>query len=121
MRIGCRDHALARPLSSFCAFVLFALASASASAVDYYNAVITGVGIAAGESLVRFTIDKDPYLILTTGEYSGEQLKRLTAMLLTAYSTQTPVHLVRSAEATSASTYHYSDVTFISLGSRTWD
>jgi hypothetical protein len=121
MNADTKERAIAHPIVSILGLILFVLTSASASAVDYYNTVITGVGMAAGEDVVRFTIDKDPYLILTTGDYSGEQLKRLTAMILSAYSTQTPDHLVRSAEATSASTYHYSNVIFISLGARTWD
>lgn len=107
-------------MKGFLPILLLCVFFSSAKTVDYYDVVITGVGISAGDENLRFTIDKDPYVILTTAAFSGEQLKRLTAMILAAYTSQTPVKLVRNQES-SAPTLHYSDLAYLSLGTRTWD
>jgi hypothetical protein len=120
LRVDAKKHRALRRLF-ICGCALLSSVSTQASAVDYYDAVITGVGIAPGEDRIRFTIDKDPNLILTTNDFTGEQLKRLTAMILSAYNAQTPIHMVRSSEASSSPAYHYSNVIFLSLGTRTWD
>lgn len=101
--------------------LLLGVFATNVNAVDYHDTVITGVGISAGDNHLRFTIDKDPYVILTTSAFSGEQLNRLAAMILAAYASQTPVKLVRSQESSSSTTLHYSDLAYLSLGTRTWD
>jgi hypothetical protein len=88
----------------------------SAHAVDYADAYVTGVGIVAGEDQIRFTIDKDPNAIMTTTSFTGEQLKRLVAMVLAAYTAQTPVKFVRSGESSSSSTRHYVNVLVFNAG-----
>jgi hypothetical protein len=99
-----------------------AFASFSANAVDYYNTRITGVGIGGpSEDYIRFTIDQDANAIFTTQGYSGEQLKRVAALIYAAYTSQSPIYMVRSSESSSSGVRHYTQLTFISLESRTWD
>ena len=100
------------------AVLLFA---ANAHAVDYVNVKITGIGIVAGEEHIRFTIDQDPNVIFRTNQYSGEQLKRLVALVMAAYTAQSPVYLIRSTESTSSTQRHYADVTIVSVGAYTFD
>lgn len=97
------------------------LFAANAHAVDYVNVKITGIGIVAGEDHIRFTIDQDPNVIFRTHQYSGEQLKRLVALVMAAYTAQSPVYLIRSTESTSSGQRHYADVTIVSVGSYTFD
>lgn len=100
------------------AVLLFA---ANAHAVDYINVRITGIGIVAGEEHIRFTIDQDPNVIFRTNQYSGDQLKRLVALVMAAYTAQSPVYLVRSNENTSSSQRHYVDALIVSVGTYTFD
>jgi len=101
--------------------VALLMVSMQAKAVDYFNVTITGVGQDSTNDYLRFTIDQDPNVILTTQGMSGDLLKRMTALILTAYSTQTLVYFLRSAEASSSTSAHYSPVQFVSLGRRTHD
>ncbi|HWL73155.1 MAG TPA: hypothetical protein VNQ74_04715, partial [Burkholderiaceae bacterium] len=87
--------------------IVLIAAISSAQAVDYTNAVITGVGLSSGDGNLRFTIDKDPNAIFTTNQFTGEQLKRVTALILAAYHAQSPVAFIRSTESSSASVRHY--------------
>jgi hypothetical protein len=110
-----------RMMSALIGSAVLACFATNASAVDYADAIITGVGISPGDNGLRFTIDKDPYVILRTTDYAGEDLQRVTALILAAYTSQLPVKFVRSQESSSTTTLHYSDLAFISLGARTWD
>ena len=97
------------------------LFTTSAHAVDYLNTKITGIGLVTGEEHVRFTIDADPNVIFRTNQYSGEQLKRLVALLMSAYTAESSVAFIRSAESSSASQRHYTDVLILTVGSYTFD
>ena len=97
------------------------LFSTSAHAVDYLDARITGIGVVAGEDGVRFTIDKDPNVIFRTHQYTGEQLKRLVALIMAAYTAESPVNFIRSSESSSSSQRHYTDVLILTVGSYTFD
>lgn len=97
------------------------LFTTSAYAVDYQNVKITGIGIVAGEDHVRFTIDQDPNAIFRTNQYSGEQLKRLVALVIAAYTAESTVAFIRSSENSSASQRHYTDLLILSVGSYTFD
>jgi hypothetical protein len=101
--------------------LLLAGFATNASAVDYADAIITGVGMAPGDNGLRFTIDKDPYVIFRTTDFTGEDLQRVTALIIAAYTAQTPVKFIRSQETSSSTVLHYSDLSFISLGTRTYD
>ena len=101
--------------------VVLIAAMANAQAVDYNNAVITGVGLSSGDGNLRFTIDKDPNVIFVTTQFTGEQLKRITALVLSAYHAQSTVAFIRSTEASSSAIRHYAGVTDISLSTYTWD
>lgn len=101
--------------------VLALLFTTNAHAVDYLDAKITGIGLVAGEDNVRFTIDRDPNVIFTTNQYSGEQLKRLVALLMSAYTAESPVAFIRSAESSSSSQRHYSNVLILTVGTYTFD
>lgn len=46
---------------------------------------ITGIGISTAENYVRFTIDQDPNVILTTDAFDPEQAKHLTALIIAAH------------------------------------
>lgn len=105
----------------FIQIVLLMSLSGAANAVDYYNVQVTGIGISEATDNVRFTIDKDPAVIFTTQSFQGESLKRLVALLYAAYTAQSPIYFIRSGEATSSTTPHYTNVSFISVGARTWD
>lgn len=100
------------------AFLLF---TTSAHAVDYIDARITGIGIVAGEDHIRFTIDKDPNAIFRTNQFTGEQLKRLVALLIASYTTEAPIYLIRSSENSSSSPRHYTDLVVLSIGSYAFD
>jgi hypothetical protein len=97
------------------------LAALPAHAVDYYNARITGIGISVGEDQIRFTIDADVNVIFTTSGFTGEQHKRVVALIYAAYAAQSPLYMIRSIEATSSPTPHYSQLAHISVEKRTWD
>lgn len=100
------------------AFLLF---TTSAHAVDYLDARITGIGIVAGEDHIRFTIDKDPNAIFRTNQFTGEQLKRLVALLIASYTAESPIYMVRSSESSSSSQRHYTDLVILSVGTYTFD
>ncbi len=102
-------------------FLALSLLASSAYAVDYTNAKVTGVGIFSGEDGIRFTIDRDPNAVFRTTQYTGEQLKRLVALVMTAYTSQAPVFLIRSSESSSSTVRHYTDLTVLSVGSQTYD
>lgn len=95
---------------------LFFFAS-SAHAVNYNDARITSVGIVAGEDRIRFTIDRDPNVIFLTDRFSGEQLKRLVALVMTAYTSQSKIYFIQSAESSSAAVRHYTDLITLNVGS----
>jgi hypothetical protein len=97
------------------------LVAANAQAVDYLDAKITGIGIVAGEEHIRFTIDKDPNAIFVTNQFSGEQLKRLVALITAAYMAESSIYMVRSAESSSSTQRHYTNVLVVSIGSYTFD
>lgn len=97
------------------------LFTTSAHAVDYLDAKVTGIGIVAGEDHIRFTIDKDPNAIFRTNLYTGEQLKRLVALVMASYTAESPIYLVRSSESSSSSQRHYTDVVILSVGTYTFD
>lgn len=97
------------------------LFAGNAHAVDYLNVKITGIGLVSGEDYIRFTIDQDPNVILVTTDFSGEQLKRLVALVTAAYTAESPIALVRSDESTSSSQRHYAEVTILSIGTYTFD
>jgi hypothetical protein len=112
------------PSSKFKSLYLAAaltLVASDAYAVDYFDAKVTGIGIAAGETRIRFTIDKDPNAIFLTDSFGGDELKRLVGLLLSAYAAQSPVFMIRSSETASAGVLHYTNVVFVSVGARTWD
>lgn len=101
--------------------IAFLLLASSAQAVDYFDARVTGIGVVAGEDKIRFTIDKDPNVVFTTDQYTGEQLKRLVAVVTAAYVAQSPVYLIRSSESSSSTTRHYTHVTIFSVGAYQFD
>src|SRR5689334_4752227 len=101
-------------------FVVLSALSVTAHAMNYSDAVITGVGVATSDTVFRFTIDRDPNVILTI-DGSNDQAKRLIALVTAAYLSQSPVKLVQSVESSSSSTLHYVGCTFVSVGTRTWD
>jgi hypothetical protein len=101
--------------------LLAVLFTTNAHAVDYLDAKITGIGLVAGEGHVRFTIDKDPNAIFRTSSYSGEQLKRLVALLMSAYTAESAVAFIRSSEGSSSSPRHYTDVLILTVGTYTFD
>jgi hypothetical protein len=103
------------------ACLLALLFTTHAHAVDYLDARITGIGLVAGEEHVRFTIDKDPNAIFRTNSYSGEQLKRLVALLMTAYTAESPVAFIRSSDNSISSQRHYTDVLILTVGTYTFD
>lgn len=102
-------------------FAVLVLLSSGAYAVNYSDVKITGIGMAPSDDRIRFTIDKDPNVIFLTDLYSGEQLKRLIALVMTAYTTQSTVTFIQSSEASSSSPRHYTNVVSISMGSYTFD
>lgn len=101
--------------------LLLIAAISNAHAVDYLDARITGIGLSAADGNLRFTIDKDPNVVFVTSQFTGEQLKRVTALVLSAYHAQSPVAFIRSSESSSSSTRHYTTVSDISLSTHTWD
>lgn len=101
-------------------FTLLAISN-YANAVDYLNTKITGVGLVYNENHIRFTIDKDPNVVLLTRQATGAQHERMVSLILAAYASGSPVAFVRSVESTSSTTKHYSDVLMIEIGSITHD
>jgi hypothetical protein len=97
------------------------LACSAANAVDYYDAKITGVGESTATDYMRFTIDKDPNVILTTEAFTPEQRKRVSALIMAAYLAQSPVFYVRTSDTAPSTTSHYAQLLFLSVGTRTWD
>lgn len=97
------------------------LLSATANAVDYTDVKITGIGLVAGEDHIRFTIDKDPNAIFVTNQFSGEQLKRLVALVTTSYAAESPIYFIRSSESSSAGQRHYTNVLILSIGTYTFN
>jgi hypothetical protein len=108
-------------MRKFIVFVAMLAASTNAIAVDYRDARVTGVGLAHADGLLRFTIDKDPNVIFVTDNFTGEQLKRVIALILSAYHAQSPVEFIRSEESASSSVRHYTSLVDVSLGTYTWD
>jgi hypothetical protein len=102
-------------------FLAFLVAAANAHAVDYLDAKITGIGIVAGEDHIRFTIDKDPNAIFVTNQFSGEQLKRLVALITAAYTAESPIYMVRSSDNSISTQRHYTNVLVVSIGAYTFD
>jgi predicted methyltransferase MtxX (methanogen marker protein 4) len=107
-------------MKSYICFILLAMSS-SASAVEYLNTKITGVGLAHNENFIRFTIEKDPNVVLLTRQVTGEQHARMVSLILAAYAAGAPVAFVRSSESTSSTTRHYSDVLTLEIGAITHD
>lgn len=97
------------------------LLSSKAYAIDYYNAKVTGIGIVAGENRIRFTIDKDPNVIFLTDQFTGDQLNKLTSMVLAAHAAQSSVYLIRTTETANNTTRHYENVTIFTLGTYTFN
>jgi len=89
----------------------------SAHAVDYWDAKITGIAIVHNETHIRFTIDKDENVVLTTEGFTGDQHKHMVALVMTAYTAQSPVRFIRSGESTSSPIKHYANAVSISVGS----
>lgn len=102
-------------------FFALLVAVANAQAVDYFNARIAGVRLSAADGNLRFTIDKDPNAIFVPNQFSGEQLKRVVALVLSAYHAQSTVAFIRGADAVSSGVRHYTGVSDISIGAYTWD
>lgn len=101
-------------------FIIFCIAM-KAHAVDYQNVKVTGVGVVAADGRLRFTIDKAPNVIFLTDQYADEQLKRLSSLIITAYTTQSTVYLIRSSESISPATRHYELINTFMLGTYTID
>src|SRR6186713_2194326 len=99
------------------ALCLFAPAS---YALDYWDTHITGVGLVVGEDHIRFTIDADPAVVLTTQQFTGEQLKRVVALIYAAYTSQTPVKFERSSDNSPSTTKHYAQVQVLNVGEYTF-
>lgn len=99
----------------------FLLVAANAQAVDYLDAKITGIGIVAGEDHIRFTIDKDPNAIFVTHQFSGEQLKRLVALITAAYTAESPIYMIRSSDNVISTQRHYTNVLIVSIGTYAFD
>ncbi|MGH8175661.1 MAG: hypothetical protein ACREV5_05305, partial [Steroidobacter sp.] len=97
------------------------LACSAANAADYHDAKITGVGLSTAGDYMRFTIDKDPYVVLTTEAFTGEQLKRVSALVMAAYVAQSPVFFVRTSDPAPSNSRHYAQLLFLSVGTQTWD
>lgn len=101
-------------------FALLAISS-SVGAVEYLNTKITGVGLTHNENFIRFTIEKDPNVVLLTRQVAGAQHERMVSLILAAYASGSTVAFVRSSETTSSTTKHYSDVLTLEIGSITHD
>jgi hypothetical protein len=102
-------------------FLVLLAAITNANAVTHTNARITGVGLSFSDGNLRFTINNDPNAIFLTNNFTGEQLKRVVALILSAYHAQATVAFIKSEEITSFGTPHYTSLTDISLGTYTWD
>lgn len=76
-------------------FFLFTT-SAYAGNNDYYDAKVTGVGLYITGSALKFTIDKTGPLVWTTDNYSGDQLKHLITLIVTAYVSGKKVAFIRT-------------------------
>ncbi len=100
---------------------LLLLAFGTADATDYFDARVTGIGISTGGDFLRFTIDKDPNVILTTQAFTGEQANRLCALILAAYSAGSPLFYVQTSDSTTSTSLHYAQLSFLSVGARTYD
>jgi hypothetical protein len=108
-------------MKRFLVSAILYLMTTSAHAVDYSDARITGIGLMAGEDRIRFTIDKDANAIFVTNNFTGDSLKRVVALITAAYTTQSVVYFIRSAESSSSTTRHYTELVTFSLGSYTYD
>jgi hypothetical protein len=96
--------------------------SAYAGATDYLDAKITGYGLLAGESKIRFTIDKDPNVILLTSQFVGEsEHNRIVSMIIAAYTAQSPIAFLRSNDPGTSTVRHYAEVQILEVGSITHD
>lgn len=95
--------------------------ASSANALDYFNVKVTGVGISTAGNYIRFTIDQDPNVILTTDGFTDDKLRQVTALIISAYTAQSPVYYVRSSETTAGMGGRYTSLEFLSLGTQTWD
>jgi hypothetical protein len=105
---------------SLAALALCLFASTS-HALDYLDAHITGIGLVAGEDHIRFTIDVDPAAVLTTQQFTGEQLKRVVSLIYAAYVAQSPVKFIRSSDNTANPVKHYTQLQVLSVGEYTFD
>lgn len=98
-------------------FILSVLFSSSCFALDYTDVKVTGYGLSQNDSnYIRFTIDKDPNVIIRTVDYSGEQQKIITSMILSAYATQSTIAFLRTSESSSSSSKHYTDLVMFGVG-----
>lgn len=84
--------------------LLFYGATSFAANSDYTNAKVTGVGLYFTGSALKFTLDKTGPLIWTTDNYTGDQLKHLITLIITAYTTGTTVAFIRTFDDTTAGT-----------------
>jgi hypothetical protein len=100
----------------------FGLVATTCQAYDYHNCRITGVGVVQGEAYIRFAIDCDPYVVLTTDLFTDvEEAKRLTSLIYTAYATQSPLFLVRSTDNAPSTTKHYAQLRVLNAGESVFD
>jgi hypothetical protein len=96
--------------------------SAYVGAADYVDVKITGYGLVASEEKIRFTIDKDPNVILTTGKITNiDQHNRLVSMIIAAYTAQSPIAFLRSSDNGLVENRHYADIIMLEVGSITHD
>jgi len=102
-------------------FFLTVFVSYSALAADYTytDAKITGVGVAPGESRIRFTIDATPGNVWITDEYAGEELNRLVSIILFAYASDKSIAFIRTHDDPEQSSYL--KVTYFEVGAMTHD
>jgi len=84
--------------------LMFAGTASLAANNDYTDAKVTGVGLYINGSALKFTLDKTGPLVWTTDNYSGDQLKHLITLLITAYTTGTTVAFIRTFDDPSAGT-----------------
>jgi hypothetical protein len=75
------------------------------NAADYVDAHITGVGVAPGESRIRFTVDATPDNVWVTDKYTGDQLNRLVSLIMVAYTSGKKIAFIRTDDDPSQSSY----------------
>jgi hypothetical protein len=98
-------------------FILLLTFSSFSFAVDYTNVIVTGYGLSRHDSdTIRFTIDKDPNVVILTRNFTGEQHKTIISMVIAAYASKAPVAFLRTSDASSASTKHYTQLEIFEVG-----